>query len=63
MLRDKQSLMLCGLMAGGTFVAGILDILDNFVVKTILTIIFSAIIINLFLTHTKSKKDEQTDIN
>ena len=49
MLTDRQSLILCGLMAVGIFVGGLLNILDNFLMLTILTIIFSAILINLFL--------------
>jgi hypothetical protein len=32
MINDKQSLMLCGLLAAGLFISGILDILKNFVV-------------------------------
>ncbi len=56
MLNDKQSLTLSGLMAGGIFVTGILEILDNFIVLTILTIIFLAIIINIFYVNRISKK-------
>ena len=56
MLNDKQSLALSGLMAGGIFVAGILEILDNFIVLTILTIIFLAVIINIFYVNRISKK-------
>ncbi len=63
MLNDKQSLALCGLMAGGIFVAGILDVFSNFIVLTILTIIFLAIVINIFLPRRASDEDEQTDIN
>lgn len=63
MLNDKQSLLLCGVMAGGIFVSGILDILDNYVVKTILTIIFLVIIANFFIVHSKSKKEEQNHLN
>jgi hypothetical protein len=58
MLSDKQSLFLCGLMAGGIFVAGIIEILDNYIVKTILTLIFLVIISNLFYTFSKYKKEE-----
>ena len=58
MLNDKQSLILCGLMAGGIFVTGILDILNNFIVLTILTIIFIVIIVNVFYTHKTSKKKD-----
>ncbi|PKQ46320.1 hypothetical protein [Confluentibacter flavum] len=60
MLTDKQSLLLCGLMAMGIFVAGILSILGNFVVLTLLTIIFLAIVINLFFwKHPKEESDEE----
>lgn len=61
-LNDKQSIALCGLMVGGIFVTGILDILSNFVVLTILTIIFFTIIINLFLLKEEPKKKEDNDI-
>ena len=40
MLNDKQSLALTGFMAAGIFVFGILNILDNFIILTILTIVF-----------------------
>ncbi|MGE5944221.1 MAG: hypothetical protein ACM31G_07775 [Flavobacteriales bacterium] len=59
MLTDKQSLILCGLMAMGIFVTGILDILGNFVVLTILTIIFLAIVINFFWKHPKEEITEK----
>jgi len=49
MLTDRQSLILCGLMAVGIFVGGLLDILGNFLMLTILTIIFLAILVNLFI--------------
>lgn len=60
MLTDKQSLLLCGLMVMGIFVAGILSILGNFVVLTILTIIFLAIVVNLFFwKHPKEKSNDE----
>ena len=58
MLNDKQSLLLCGLMAVGIFVTGILGIFSNFIVLTILTIIFLAVVINLVVSNTKTKKGE-----
>ncbi|MFI1743698.1 hypothetical protein [Thalassobellus sediminis] len=61
-LNDKQSLILCGVMAGGIFVSGILEILTNFVVLTILTLVFFTIILNLFLIKENSKKKEDNDI-
>ncbi|WP_166964803.1 hypothetical protein [Yeosuana marina] len=60
MLTDKQSLILCGLLGVGIFVSGILDILDNFITKTVLTIIFLIIITNLIVTKSlKKEKKEQ----
>ncbi len=56
MLSNKQSLTLCGLMAIGIFVCGILDILDNFIVLTLLTIVFLIILLNLL--YTKYKMNE-----
>jgi hypothetical protein len=63
MLNNKQSLILCGLMTGGIFITGILDILDNYIVKTILTIILIMIVSNMIYVFTKSKKEEQNDLN
>lgn len=61
-LNDKQSLLLCGVMAAGIFIGGMLDILNNFIVLTILTLVFLAIIINLlFLKKDSEKEEEQND--
>ena len=60
-LNDKQSLMLCGVMTAGIFIGGILDILSNFVVLTILTLIFFSIIINLLLSTKKFDEEIQND--
>ena len=57
MLTDQQSLILCGLLGVGIFVTGILNILDNFLVLTILTIIFLAIVINLIIKKKSSNDD------
>lgn len=59
MISDEQSLILCGFMVVGIFVAGILDILNNFVILTILTIVFAVIIINLFFVKRKPEEDEK----
>ncbi|SFZ92476.1 hypothetical protein SAMN05428642_102748 [Flaviramulus basaltis] len=59
MLNNKQSLILSGIMAGSVFVFGIIDLLDNFVVLTVLTLIFFTIIINLFYVSSKQKEDKQ----
>ncbi|GAA4900735.1 hypothetical protein GCM10023311_27990 [Flaviramulus aquimarinus] len=57
MLNDKQALILTGILTISFFVFGILDVLNNFVVLTALTIIFFSIIINLFYLNYKPKKD------
>lgn len=60
MLTDKQSLLLCGLMTGGIFVAGVLEILNNFMVLTILTIVFFTIVANIFKTKSDFNKKEES---
>jgi len=62
MLTDKQSLILCGLIAVGIFVSGILDILDSVLVLALLALAFLAIIINLFFwKHPTEIEDENED--
>jgi hypothetical protein len=63
MLNDRQSLILCGVMVGGIFVSGILDVLDSYLVKTLLTVIFLTILTNFFVVYSKSKKEEQNEKN
>lgn len=56
MLTDKQTLILSGIMAGGIFVAGILEILNNFIVLTVLTLVFLAVVFNIFYANKASNK-------
>lgn len=63
MLNDKQSLILTGIMVGGIFIFGILDILENFVVLTLLTIIFFTIVLNILYLKAKPKKVIQEQDN
>lgn len=58
-INDKQSLTLCGVMVAGIFVGGILDILDHYVMLTILTLVFLTIVINLFLLKRNSEGEEK----
>lgn len=58
MLNDKQSLALTGFMAAGIFVFGILKILDNFIILTILTIVFFTVVINMI--YSKFKEEDTT---
>ncbi|WP_248723863.1 hypothetical protein [Seonamhaeicola sp. ML3] len=62
MLSDNQSLLLCGLIVVGIFVTGLLGTLDNFLVLTVLTIFFLAIIINLVSTKTFAPKEEEIEV-
>jgi hypothetical protein len=59
MLTDKQSLILCGLLGIGIFASGVLNILDNFITKTVLTILFLVIIANLIITNSIKKEEEE----
>lgn len=63
MLTDKQSLLFCGLTIMIIFVGGMLDILDNFIVLTLLSIGFLLIIVNLFLMKNprEQKNEEPTE--
>lgn len=57
MLSSKQSLVLTGFITAGIFIFGILDILDNFIVLTVLTLMFFAVVLNLLYTNYKHKQD------
>ena len=59
MLTDRQSLFLCGVLGIGIFVSGVLDILDNFITKTVLTILFIVIITNLIITNSRKKEEKE----
>ena len=59
MINDKQSLILCGVMAAGLFVGGILDILDHYIMLTILTLVFSVIVINSFFLKKNPNENEE----
>ena len=63
MLNDKQSLILTGLMVAGIFIFGVLDILENFVVLTILTIVFFTVVINIFYSKLKLEDTAQKQDN
>jgi hypothetical protein len=59
MLTDKQSLFLCGLLGIGIFISGVLEILDNFITKTVLTILFIVIITNLIVINSRKKEEKE----
>lgn len=57
MLSNTQSIILTGFMAIGLFIFGILDILENFIVLTLMSVAFITIVSNLFYVHFGKKKD------
>lgn len=59
MINDKQSLILCGVLAAGIFIGGMLDILDHYVMLTILTLVFLTIVINLIVLKRDSQNEEK----
>ncbi|MCR8668604.1 hypothetical protein NO995_12995 [Aestuariibaculum sp. M13] len=63
MLNDKQSLLLCGVLIGIYFVSGVLDILDNYAIKTLLAIIFLVIVANLVYVNSKTHRNNESDDN
>ncbi|AJR04856.1 hypothetical protein AW14_07525 [Siansivirga zeaxanthinifaciens CC-SAMT-1] len=56
MLTDKQSLILCGVLAVGFFVCGILELLDSLFIKGLLALLLIIILSNFFYTKTKKRK-------
>lgn len=58
MISDKLSLTLCAILAACIFIAGLFGILGNFIVLTILTLVFLAIVGNVL--YVKSKDLEET---
>ncbi len=58
MLSNTQSIILTGLLAGGLFIFGILDILENFIVLTLMSLVFITVIANLFYVHFGPKKED-----
>lgn len=61
MLTDKQSLYLCGFIIVGFLAAGILGMLDSYLVVGILSLAFLAVIINIFIVNPfKDEDDDET---
>lgn len=54
-MNDKITLFASGIFIVFFFISGMLDILDYFVVKIILLVIFLGIVVNIILVKTKGK--------
>ncbi|KJD33357.1 hypothetical protein PK35_05720 [Tamlana nanhaiensis] len=61
MLNNQQTLVVSGFLVGGFFACGLLDILDNFLVLTVLTLMFFAIAINVFRSGIKNQDQDLED--
>ncbi|WP_242134876.1 hypothetical protein [Aestuariivivens marinum] len=57
-LNDRQSLLLCGSLAAGLFITGVFNILDNFVVLTLLVLIYLLIVVNIVYTKRKYPEED-----
>jgi len=60
MKNDKISLLATALFTAFFFVCGLLNILDHFLVKTILFVVFLGIVVNIILV--KSKDENQKNL-
>lgn len=61
MLTDKQSLIICAVVALGFSACGIIGILDNYAVIGVLTVGFLIVLINMFMVL--QNKESQGDKN
>lgn len=61
MLTDKQSLILCAIVALGFSACGIIGILENFAVIGLLLFCFLIIIINIIVFKSKNEPEELSD--
>lgn len=63
MLTDKQSLYLCGFIIVGFLAAGILGMLDSYLVVGILSLAFLAVIINIFIVNPFKDEDDDESLD
>ena len=54
-MNDKITLLSTALFTVSFFICGVLDILDLFVVKTILFVVFFGIVVNIILVKSKDE--------
>ncbi|MCB4798774.1 hypothetical protein [Neotamlana laminarinivorans] len=61
MLTNKQTLILSGLLTAAFFIGGLLDILDNFIMLTLITLMFFTIVINVFKSGFSKRNQDLED--
>ena len=59
-MNDKITLLTTALFTAFFFVCGLLDIMDHFLVKTILFVLFFGIVVNIILV--KSKDEDKKNL-
>ena len=59
MLSNKQSLILCAFVVVGFSISGMLDLLDSYLVISILVFAFLAIVINIVLYQINAHKEHE----
>jgi len=58
-MNDHRTLIACGAVMLFFFISGLLDILDNLVIKVLLFAGFLAIIINIIIVKSKDDDDQK----
>jgi hypothetical protein len=59
-MNDKITLLATGILTLFFFITGLLDLLDHFLVKTVLFVLFFAIVVNIILA--KSKDEDKKNL-
>jgi hypothetical protein len=57
-LTDKQSLIICAIVAFGFAICGIIGLLENYVIVGVLILLFLLVVVNLFTSKHFFDKDE-----
>ncbi|GAL78183.1 hypothetical protein JCM19274_4682 [Algibacter lectus] len=55
MFDDKTSLILCGVLVAVIFCTGVLQVLDNYIVLTVISVLFLTILYNIIYTKQNLK--------
>ncbi|GAL63960.1 hypothetical protein JCM19300_3163 [Algibacter lectus] len=55
MFNDKTSLILCGVLVAVIFCTGVLQVLDNYIVLTVISVLFLTILYNIIYTKQNLK--------
>ncbi|MFB9106632.1 hypothetical protein ACFFU1_17120 [Algibacter miyuki] len=59
MFSDKVSMIICGCLIAVIFCTGILGILSNYIVLTVISVLFLTIVYNIIYTKQNSKQNSK----